>query len=151
MEEKSNSVLRRYHLIHPSPSDQQDRTNSTDFQHLIPLDHGPFTLTRGSANKRRRCSITTESSLSTLIASHDPDLIFDRSLPTTAAAATPSGASKRSAQDDTAALFNSSFPSRSRSLRKTQFRVVDGQASTCFSLCCSRTNELAMNIHEVSN
>lgn len=108
MEEKSNSALRRYHLIHPSPSDQQDRTNPDDFQRVISLTMGHLPSPAGLTNKRRRCSITTESSLSAPISSHAPDLTFDRSLPT-AAVATPSGASKRSAQDDTAAYSTPHF------------------------------------------
>ena len=150
MEEKSNSALRRYHLIHPRPSDQQDRTNPADFQRLIPLTMDHLPSSAGLQNKRRRCSITTESSLSTPISSHDPDLIFDRSLPTTTAVATPSGASKRSAQDDTAAYSTPHFLRDQDHYVRRSFELrMDTQRRV--SVCCSRTNELAMNIHEVSN
>ena len=97
-EKQTNSTLRRYHLLSTEHhEDEQQQRMISNHQQIIPIsiDHHLATPTTLS-NKRRRCSITTEPTLSSYLPSNTPDFIYDQNLPMTAARATR----KRSAQDD---------------------------------------------------
>ncbi|CAF1039853.1 unnamed protein product [Adineta ricciae] len=100
-EKQTNPTLRRYHLLstehHEDEQQQQQQRMLSNHQQIIPIsiDHHLATPTTLS-NKRRRCSITTEPTLSSYLPSNTPDFIYHQNLPITIAR----GARKRSAQDD---------------------------------------------------
>lgn len=109
-EKQNNSSSRRYNLMNNNNNnnnnsiDGQTRTNSNHEQ-LIPMPIEYLSTPASISNKRRRCSITSEQSLSTQACSNNQNFIYDQNITMATAIETR----KRSAQDDLVAFTTHHF------------------------------------------
>ncbi|CAF1137925.1 unnamed protein product [Rotaria sp. Silwood1] len=98
-ENENNSSLRRYNnnnLINNDHIDEENNRTNSNHEQLIPISIEYLSTPVTISNKRRRCSMTNEQSLSTQLYSNNQDFIYDRNLNLTSTI----GTRKRSAQDD---------------------------------------------------
>ncbi|CAF1497888.1 unnamed protein product [Rotaria sp. Silwood1] len=98
-ENENNSSLRRYNnnnLINNDHIDEENNRTNSNHEQLIPISIEYLSTPVTISNKRRRCSMTNEQSLSTQLYSNNQDFIYDRNFNLTSTI----GTRKRSAQDD---------------------------------------------------
>ena len=145
MNEKSQaSSLRRYPLVNPLIGNEHESmsnssfssSSSREYQQLIPINLEHVSTLGNLSSKRRRSSITSESSRPNLISTIPEDFIDQRM----------SSRRKRSAQDDIDA-----YPSPH--MHRDHDRYVSETKTLIhfFILIFRRTNELVMNVLEALN
>lgn len=144
-ENSQASSLRRYPLVNPligneletmSNSSFSSSSSSREYQQLIPINVEHVSTLGNLSSKRRRSSITSESSRPNLISTIPEDFIDQRM----------SSRRKRSAQDDIDA-----YPSPH--IHRDYDRYVSETKNLIhlFILIFRRTNELVMNVLEALN